>query len=797
MKLTGLKVAFRYFISADRYSLLNIIGLTIGVTLFVLMVMLLNYELSYDSFSPTEKQILQVCQLDLKSGEKAGYCPVPMSHTLKADFPETRYVTSIWHTVNKEAKVKYEDREYSGFDGASAEPDLFDMFGIKIILGDKATALADFDKIAISKSTAEKIFGKENPVGKILTITGFNLTVSHVYNDLPQNTSLRFDMLFSDKVREKLNPDYKVAWWAGGIKTYVILQNGYSIAEFDKHLKEIPSRYYPDFLKGRSTYFTVPFFRSHFNTSLRGQSAVSYTYIILLGCISLVILLIASINYVNLTMARAFRMNIDAGIRRISGAGSAHIIGIQIWISVLNVITALILAMPLSSLIMPVFEKLSERPLAWQENNLEVWLFTCCTTLIVGIISGFLPGKLFSKVETVSVLKSKNSFVRTNRYIHNSLIVFQFTLSLVLIIAQLFIFRQITFMKNADLGYNNNNLIALQLAHLDLPYVEKYNKAIILKDEIEKKGVSAGIIAGSITEDIPGYYFENSFTANLENSAVDECLVTSTSIDEDFLKVFGIDVVEGRYFSDSYSTDHDAFIINETARKKFGWENIEGRYLKFPFEDGKYPVVGVMKDIHPTTLKEPIPPMVYRFRQHNNFPAFLTFRINTPDQRQLTDIITKEWKIMFPNETLKFINVKEEYFKNYIEEQRLSKIIGIFSVLAILLSLLGLFGLIAFYFERRVKEIGIRKINGARVTQILAMLNKDFVLWIAAAFLVACPVAAYFMHNWLKTFAYKVQLSWWVFALAGIFILAITLLTVSWQSWRAATRNPVEALRYE
>ncbi len=797
MKLNSFKIALRYFRVADRYSILNILGLAVGISLFVLMVMLLHYELSYDAFHPNKKNILQICEHDLKSGEFLSYSAIPLPLTLKNDFPEVKFVTGIWHILYENNKVKYKNIEYSGFNGASVEPDIFNIFNYKIILGDTHTVLNDPDKIVVSKSFALKIFGNENPIGEVISYRNFNFTISHVFNDLPLNSSVHFDVLFSDKIREKINPDYKVAWWNGGMLTYAILQNGYSEDDFNRHLKEIPSRYYPDFLKGRSTYFTVPFYKLHFNTSLIGQSAVSYTYIILLGCISLIILLIACVNYINLTLARAFKMNIDAGIRRIAGASSRHIISIQIWLSLLNVFVALLLATPLSSLCLPLFERLAERSLAGQENNIFVWLFTIGISLVIAFVSGIIPGVSFSKVIPARIIKSKNSFIRINNGVHNGLIVFQFSLTIALIIIQFFIIRQIAFMKSADLGFNNDNLLAIDLRNSQMNHVEKFNIAKILNSELAKQGFSYGLSPGSITEDIPGYYFENSFTVNPVDASVDECLVVSTAVDENFTKVFGVNIVYGRFFSYQYSTDKDAFIINETAMKQIGWKNLDGKFLKLSFEDSKYPVIGVMKDIHPTTLKEPIPPMIYRFGQQNNFPGFLTFRIQPQYKNETIYLMKKTWETIFPGTPFSYLDIRETYYKNYTEEQRLSKIIGIFALLAISLSLLGLFGLIAFYFERRIKEIGIRKINGARITEILVLLNRNFFKWIALAFLVACPIAWYTVHIWLKSFAYKTNLRWWIFILAGFLVAGIAMLTVSWQSWRAATRNPVEALRYE
>lgn len=797
MNLNSLKVALRYFRAADRYSVLNILGLTVGISLFVLIVMLLHYELSFDAFHPNKTKILQVCEHDLKSGEYLAYSAMPLPLTLKNDFPEVKYVTGIWKTFRESDKLKIRDTEYSGFTGASAEPDIFNIFDYHLILGDKNTVLNDPDKIAVSKSFAKKIFGDENPLGKVISFYNFTFTISHVYSDLPLNSSVHFDVLFSDKIREKINPQYKVAWWNGGMLTYVILQDGYSEDNFNSHLLEIPSRYYPDFLKGRSTYFTAPFYKSHFNTLLIGQPAVSYTYIILLGCISFIILLIACVNYINLTLARAFKMNIDAGIRRIMGASSSHIISLQIWLSLLNVFVAILLAMPLSSLFLPLFERLAERQLTGQENNIFVWVFTIIVSIVVAIISGLIPGVSFSKVIPAKIIKSKNSFIRINKGVHNWLLVFQFSLTIALIIAQFFIVRQITFMKSADLGYNNENLLAVSLGDVQMNSADKFNKAKVYNSELEKQGASYGISTGTITEDIPGFYFENSFTVNPVDASIDECLVISTSVDQNFTNVFGVDVVAGRFFSDQYGTENEAFIINETAMKQFGWKNIDGKFLKLSFEDSKCPVIGVMKDIHPTTLKEPIPPMIYRYGLQNNFPAYITFRILPQYENQTIALMKRNWEAIFPATPFTYLNVKETYFKNYIEEQRLSKIIGIFALLAVSLSLLGLFGLITFYSERRIKEIGIRKINGARISEILTMLNKDFLKWIAIAFLIACPFSWYAVYKWLESFAYKTNISWAEFALAGLLVAGIAMLTISWLSWRAATRNPVEALHYE
>ena len=798
MKTNNFKIAFRYFSKGGLFTILNITGLSIGLSLFILISILLNYEVTFDGFHPNKNKILEVCEHDLKSGELLSNTGLPLPLTLKNDFPEVKYVTGIWKILYKESKIKYQNIEYSGFTGASVEPDVFNIFDYKLILGDIHTALINPDNIAVSKSLSVKIFGNENPIGKALSCNGFTFTISHLFDDLPINSSVKFDILFSDKLREKITSDYKIAWWNGGIKTFVILQDRYPVNDFNLNLKRIPDKYYPDFLKGRSTYFTIPFTKSHYNTSVLDyeQPAISYTYLLLLGSISFIILLIACINYINLTLARAFKLNIDSGIRRIIGAGSHHIISIQVWYAVLCIFTSLILSIPISRFSLPLFGKLAERPLAGQMNNIHVWLVTITVCLIAALISGFIPGKIFSKVNPAKIIKSKGIFITTYKGVHNALLVFQFSLTIALIISQFFIMKQISFMKNADLGFDNNNLLSIRL-NIDAAYADRYTKSIAYKDELEKQGPRFGISTGTITENVPGYYYQNTFTVNPKDAGITECLVTSTAVDENFTKVFKVDVIKGRFFSEQYSTDKQAFIINETAMKKMGWRDIDAKFLKLSHEGKAFPVIGVMKDINITTLKEPISPMIYRFGQHNNFPAFLTFRIAPIRQGAAITFMKKTWTTMFPGKQFDYLKVKEIYYKNYESEQRLSKIAGIFALLAIVLSLLGLLGLMIFYSEGRTKEIGIRKVNGAKVSEVLALLNKDFIKWIVLAFIIACPLSCYAMHKWLQNFAYRTELSWWVFALAGIVAVAVAVLTVSWQSWRAATRNPVEALRYE
>jgi putative ABC transport system permease protein len=399
-----------------------------------------------------------------------------------------------------------------------------------------------------------------------------------------------------------------------------------------------------------------------------------------------------------------------------------------------------------------------------------------------------VPGLIFAKVKPVQALKKGVFRLKNPAILRGGFIIFQFGLTIALIISQLFIYKQIVEMKNADLGFDNNNLTAIRVNSIEANYQEKYRNAKLYKAELEKYGAEFGISRGTISENVPGHYFQNSFVVNPIDAVIDECVVKSTAVDEDYLKVYKIQMAEGRFFSEDFNTDSHAFIINETAMRKF---------IKLEHGGNPQPVVGVMKDIVISTLKNPNAPMIFRYGQHNNFPGYLTFRINPEMREPAIKFMEKTWANMFPVAPFDYLDVKETYYKNYESEKVLAQIITIFSLFALALSMLGLLGMISFTSEMRTKEIGIRKVNGARISEILTMLNRDFIKWVAIAFVIATPIAYYAMTKWLENFAYKTELSWWIFALAGLLALGIALLTVSWQSWKAATRNPVEALRYE
>ncbi len=793
-----IQLAIRNLKSQGKYALINISGLILGIILTINMVLLFSYEITYDGFHPDISNIYQVVTHDLKTGELEGNTPMPLSKTLKEDFPMVESVVGIWGTIGPDRELTYNNLKYSGFKGASVEEDIFDVFNFKLILGNKHNVFERKNNIVVSESLAKKIFGNTNPVGKVIGFDIFEFTVTGVFKDLPINSDFNFDILCSNKMRTTAWGNFNVAWWASGIKTYVKLKEGTTVEHFNSLLAEIPDKYFPDFLKGLSSFTSISFNRIHLNDNIKNNHATSPVYLSILGIIAILTLAIACINFVSLSSCQIFKGSKSIGVNKLLGASRKQIVISQVRLSFLSTIIALIIAIPSCYLLLPYFEYLVQRPISGMVNNLEIMASIVLIVFLVAFLIGFFPGVFYAKIPALKAINFIKNAKKSKSTIRSGFIVGQFSISTILIIALIVILKQLTFMQNADLGFDNENLLVVGASMIkEKNYKEKYRKAELYIENAERFASKYGFSKGTITENIPGFYYQNEFSVIPSDSEINECQAISTAVGDNFTAVYGINIVEGRFFSKEIKSDREAIIINETLMQQLGWENIDSKYIKLKHEGGKKPVVGVIKDIHTTTLKETIPPMIYRYGQYNDSPSFITFRLSGNNHKEVIEYFKKQWRQLFPGIPFQPFFVKEKYLNNYTEEKRIAKIIGNFSLFAIIISSIGLLGVFIFLSEQKIKEIGIRKVNGAKVSEILSMLNKDFLKWIVISFLIACPIAYYSMTKWLENFTYKTELSWWIFIMSGGIALGIALLTVSWQSWRAATRNPVEALRYE
>jgi len=465
--------------------------------------------------------------------------------------------------------------------------------------------------------------------------------------------------------------------------------------------------------------------------------------------------------------------------------------------SVVLSLIALIIAVFLARLFLPWLNELSQRNLTINFTNNKIIFFIMLFGILTGILSGLYPAILFSKYKPVQMIHSRVTILVNKIGFRNGFIIVQFIITILLIISQLFITKQVLFMKNHDLGFNEQDLMSIPL------YTNEENKrqafAKLFAENLQNGPASYGIRGITISENVPGQNFPNKFAVIPEGALPEDSKeMVVTSIDESFTNVFQIPLISGRILSDTIASDRfNNVLINETAVLKFGWDNPVGKKIRFKHENKPVTVVGVLKDINFKSLHTPVEPVVYRYAGEYLLISYITIRIDHKYSSQAIKFINATWDKLASDVPFQYFFIKDKYIEKYKGEERLAKIVGTFAIIAILLSCLGLFALIACLSIRRTKEIGIRKINGAKIIEIIILLNKDFLRLIAIAFAISCPIAWYIMSGWVQSFAYRTKLSWWIYALSGIIVLGITLLTVSGQSWRAAKRNPVEALRYE
>jgi putative ABC transport system permease protein len=637
-------------------------------------------------------------------------------------------------------------------------------------------------------------------LGKTFTYENYTFTITGIINNIPSNSIFDSDFFLSDTFRYKYFPDIHERWYHFGLFTFVTF-NGRTVPDgFENRLANIEKQYYPDFMKGRHNYLVTEFKGSHLNPSLENDilPGVNPLYLLILSAIALGILVIACLNFMNISMANAGKKSIETAIKKVNGATPGLLIGDFFAEIAFLVFVSLIISLFGVFQLLPYFNILIEKNIVVNYSDSILWAGMTGFGILAIIISGLYPSIALARPSPVKVLLHNKEADKNKMTFQKSFVVLQFIIAIILGIVQLFIFKQIAFMQNHETGFKKENLITLPVRSLGNNGDERLRNTTILTQSLEKYQSQYGYGKASISEFVPGFGFRNLFKIYPEgNTYPDGMELLSCDVDENFLDVFGMQMINGRFFSKEYSADNNSIVINESAWKKLGWKSVEGESVGLITKENRKQVVGVINDINVKSLQYPVQPMIYQFGRHHNYPGYVTLRINPDKKTESVEFIKKQWMNLFPDIPFSFENVEEKYNAAYGAEKKLARITGVFSILAMFLSLLGIFALSTLEAEKRIKEIGIRKINGAKVNEVMTMLNKDFFKWVAIAYVIACPVAWYAMNKWLHNFAYKTELSLWIFGLAGILAFGIALLTVSWQSWRVATRNPVEALRYE
>lgn len=779
------KTAVKSLLSNSKFTGINIAGFAFGISICLAIALFLVKEYSYDRYHEHTDQIVRL--IDTKNNSSS--IDYRVKDILLSKYAEIENACLV-QRVGSPTEVKCGDKGIYLNDIMSVDNNFFEVFSIPFVSGKSLKPFVDINSAVVTKSTAKILFGTENPLGKELFVNGHTpITITAVIQDFPDKSSISATLLVNAE-----NDNFKFSFSCGDYKDksshrwpfqiYLQLNKNTKhdqlVAKVNEHIDWLkPYQEQVGFLKLKDIYL-------HDTTYGSGTKQGNAGLLRLLTIIAFIILALAVINYINLTVAQQNKRNKDTGIKKTIGANRANIFLHFLFESVLVTLGAFILGILLVWIGLPFFQAIFATHLNMDILfHLPNLLLLSGAILLIGIVSGIGPAVVLSGINPVRILSGSSIIVGKRNLFRNSLTVFQFATSIVLIVCVTVVGRQIQFVKHRNAGFDKE-----QLLRLDAPNIQEgdIQKAAAMLDELRK---SPYIKSLSTTNGIPGH-INMSMGSNIENSDKNisvPCLVVDTT----FLKTFGIKVIKGRNLEPG---DYGKVcMINEAAYKHFEFENLDNKRFMNGREGG-YEIIGMVNDFQYTSLHRTIGPVCIMFTSDFS-PTIINVRFVKGGVGEGMNFIQDTWQKLIPGHAIKYQFYDDWFNSMYLYEERFAKMISLFAVLAVAISCIGILGLAIFSSERRTKEIGIRKVNGARISEVMIMLNKDFIKWVGMAFVIATPLAYYAMNKWLENFAYKTELSWWIFALAGLLALGIALLTVSWQSWKAATRNPVEALRYE
>src|SRR5579871_228546 len=788
-------VAIRNFKRDKWYSLLNILGLTIGITFSLFLIFYIKDELSYDKYNEKADRIYRITAF-VKEPEKDtmrwATTQFPLGPVLKKDYPEVEeYVRFVGNntTVFKNGDVRFYEQKIF-----FADSTLFDVFTYSFIEGNPKTALAEPNSIVLTQSFAEKYFGKTTSyVGKSFqNDKGDIYKVTAVVKDVPKNSHIIFNAVIS---RNSLPKNFADNWGAFGFYTYVLLRPNVNAAAFQQKLAPMYEKYMaPIFAqyKIKIHYGVQPITSIHLHSDFANEpeelGSISYIYIF--SAVALFMLIIACINYMNLTTARSARRAKEIGIRKVTGSTQSLLIAQFLIESTLITIIALLLSMGLVALLLPTFNTLSGKFISFTTLFQPGTFFILLgIILFVGLLGGSYPAFYLSKFNPVNILKGSLSKGSSNVVLRRALVVVQFSISMIMLICTWIVYGQLKYLRNKDLGFDKKQIVSI-IANSNS---DIRGKIAAFKNEARK---NSQISAVSSADAAPGQnnMSFNLFSVQSKNGFVEKG-VDCYAVDENYFKTLGMQIKQGRNFEGLPDTLRN-IIVNENMVKYFGWDNPIGKQVRFPGDTSKFyfEVIGVVKDFNQKSLYNPITPLIIFYSPNRNS---IQLKVDARNIPKTMASMEKSWKNIFPDLPFQYTFLDQDFDSQYAADQKRGKIFTAFSVLTIMITCLGLLGLIAFTTEQRQKEISIRKIMGASVGQIVPLITRNFVLLVGISCLIAFPVAYLFMDKWLKIFPYNTGLSLTPFLLSALTVLMITLLTVIFHSVRAALANPAKSLRTE
>lgn len=791
------KTVVRNLWKNKTFTLLNLGGLTISLAGCFLIFLWVNNELNYDTAGINADRVYRVAltvratgQPDKQQATTSGR----LEGVLVNDFPEvekTVRVRKINTLIGRNNDQFFSDKFFY------ADSTFFDVFGYPLLEGNPHTALEGTNSVVVTEAIAKKFFGTaENAIGKTITCNDtILLNITGVAKDIPANNHFVFDMVCSFNVLKQLKVDHVNNWWWCSFYTYILLKDADDTALLESKIANIMDKYNGNAPGLIGLHFLQPIKRIHFHSNIKGEINTngSITSLRIFITIAIFLLIVACINYINLTTAASFKRSKEIAMRKVTGAKSWQLITQFLSESILTVIVVLLLGISLALICLPFFNGLTGTLLfASDYFSWNVLLFLIVFAIVVGVIAGAYPAFYLSQFHPVKVFKNVTETKGSLLSFRKALVVFQFILSVVLIVATIIVSQQLHYMQSQNLGFDKEQVVVIPLRDK----MER-NEQEIIKNEIERNSNITLVSASSST---PGRDLSNTMVLP-EGVPKDKIKTMSTLVvDYNFINAYKLSMAAGRAFSQKFSGDSSAFILNETAVKELGWDNPQNAIGKrFNWGLGKEgTIIGVAKDFYFNSLQQKVKPVVMHIMPANSgWYNYVSVRVNTQNVQQTIAFLQAKWGALFPAHPFDYFFADEDYNKQYQAEQRLSTLTILFSGLTIFISCLGLLGLVIVMVSQRVKEIGVRKVFGASVGSIAVLLSKDFVKLVIIASLIAFPVAWWAMSKWLQSFAYRITISWWVFAVAGIIALLIALITVSSQAIKAAMANPVKSLRTE
>ncbi|RFN60290.1 ABC transporter permease [Marixanthomonas ophiurae] len=797
------KIAWRNSIKSKSTFLINVFGLAIGITTCLLIALFVFHELSYDTFNKKADRIVRVVLNAKVNGEqiKEALVMAPVAKALKNELPEVNDATRLSTLLNPH--IIYKNTAYRDSKIAYVDPNFFDVFTLSIVEGNAKTPLDQPNSVILTTKEVKKYFGNENAIGKVLRVENYDreFTVTAIMEGVPKNSHFHFDMFVSTV---GYAPAENTSWMESEFFTYLLLQKGTNIEALEAKTPPMVEKYmgpqmqermgmtFSEFSKNNTIGLLLqPLTDIHLKSDFSGASQLEQggdiTYIYIFSAIALFMLLIACINFMNLSTASASKRAKEIGIRKVLGSNKKQLRHQFLMESFITTLLATILAIATFVLVLPSFNTLSGIEL--DINHLftpAVGISLFATVIVISFLAGGYPAFFLSSFKPIAALKSKFSGAGNSKGVRSGLVVFQFVISAGLILATLVVYQQMEFIQNKKLGYDKDQLLVLRESYLLGQNEAAFKNELLNDPRVAQVSQSAFVPAGDTDTNMSPIFVKDKLIRRM----------SVYNVDDQYIPTMKMELVSGRNFSREFGVDSTKVIINQQAAKILGFgDEVLGKEIRKGSDNGGeiLTIVGVVKDFNFRSLHQKIEPLIMLNKPYGG----LIVRTKTGDMSALIEKANSLWLGFNSTETFNYTILDDSYNQTYLKEHKMGTILMLFAILTIFVACLGLFGLVTYTAEQRFKEIGIRKVLGSSVVQIVGLLTKDFLKLIMISFLIAFPLGIYLMNKWLQDFAYRIEIKWWIVGLAALITTAVAFITIGIKSVKAASANPVKSLRTE